>query len=169
MSSEDIASVCGSCGASVYREHLDSGIARYEDGKLLCSHCLAEFDKSHDSAVGGSSILDFEPIELEGGDDDTPMDMSQSQIQAVGKATLGQEHMWDDSKYKRPIDPMAIGASRCRVFHTKLSQGALDFMNNQVNEWLDGNTDIAIKFAMTTVGPFEGKHTEPNLILTVFY
>ena len=28
---------------------------------------------------------------------------------------------------------------------------------------------IGIKFSNSTIGSFEGKHTEPNLILTLFY
>ena len=42
-------------------------------------------------------------------------------------------------------------------------------MVNQINEWLDDNDDVAVKFATTTIGMFEGKHTEPNMITTVFY
>lgn len=42
-------------------------------------------------------------------------------------------------------------------------------MTGQINEWLDANDKIVVKFATTTIGPFEGKHTEPNLIITAFY
>ena len=42
-------------------------------------------------------------------------------------------------------------------------------MEEQINSWLDDNPDISIKFAETTVGTWEGKHSEPNLIMTVFY
>ena len=42
-------------------------------------------------------------------------------------------------------------------------------MQGQINEWLDGNDQIVVKFVCANIGLFEGKHTEPNLILNVFY
>ena len=41
MSSEKTES-CHGCGATVYPEHLETGIAKRLDGKLLCSHCVKE-------------------------------------------------------------------------------------------------------------------------------
>ena len=165
----DISGKCSSCGASIYRQHLDSGIARYEGGKLMCSHCVSEYERAHESDAGGEA---FEPIELESGRDENASaktDMSGSKIHAASAATLGKAHRWDDTRYTRALDPRSISAVRCRTFHAKLSEAALEFMNNQVNEWLDGNKNITIKFASSTIGVFEGKHAEPNLILTVFY
>lgn len=164
--SEDLTSICQECGATVYREHLDSGIARYEDGRLLCSHCVSEFEAKHDAAEGGSGGEAFEPIVF---DDEEPDPMSQSRIHGAtshGMATAGS---WDDSKFRRPLRPDKVGATRCRVFHCKLSEGALEFMLNQINEWLDGNDQIVVKSMNSTIGPFEGKHTEQHLMVTVFY
>ena len=42
-------------------------------------------------------------------------------------------------------------------------------MNRQINDWVDSSPDIAIKFAASTVGVFEGKKAEAALIVTVFY
>ena len=42
-------------------------------------------------------------------------------------------------------------------------------MMNQINEWLEANEEIVIKFSNSSIGPFEGKHTEQNIIITVFY
>ena len=41
MKSEEAGS-CKGCGAVVYPEHLESGIAKIVDGKLLCSYCAKE-------------------------------------------------------------------------------------------------------------------------------
>lgn len=161
--SEELTSVCQECGATVYREHLDSGIARYEDGRLLCSHCVADFEAKHDGVGGGEA---FEPIVF---DDEEPDPMSQSRIHGAtshGMATAGG---WDDSKFKRPLRPDKNGSTRCRVFHCKLSEGALEFMLHQINDWLDANDQIVVKSMNSTIGPFEGKHTEQHLIITVFY
>ena len=75
----------------------------------------------------------------------------------------------NDSRFNRRPDPKSPGAIRCRVFHTKLSEAAVQYMNNQVNEWLDENDHIVVKSSSTTIGVFEGKQKEPHLILTIFY
>jgi hypothetical protein len=162
---EDIHSVCASCGASVYKQHIDSGIARYEGGKLLCSHCVADYEKEHDSEGGGPA---FAPIEFDD-QEDRHEAMSSSRIHSASTAKMGTASIWDESKFKRPLRVDKDGSTRCRVFHCKLSEGSLEFMVNQINEWLEGNKDIVVKFASTNIGPFEGKHTEPNLIVTAFY
>lgn len=165
MNDEDL-NVCEECGASVYKEHLDSGIAGKHDGRLLCSHCLSEYATMTDAGD------DMAPIEFEDEDDEggegPAKDMSSTRIHAVTAAARGGG-VKDETSFKRSLDPQNRGASRCRIFHCRISQGAVDFMVNQMNEWLDENEDIALKFATTTIGLFEGKHTEPNLITTVFY
>ena len=94
--------------------------------------------------------------------------MSDSVI-AVTAQTLNVAKSWDESRFNRPLDPDTSHATRCRMFHAKLSDGAIDYLNGQINEWLDQNADISIKFANSTIGPFEGKHTEPNIIMSLFY
>jgi len=164
---QEITSTCQGCGASVYKQHLDSGIARYEDGKLLCSHCVVEFERSHED----NDEAGFEPIEFD--DDERPSernaDLGTSKIHGATTTTLGAVGAWDEARFKRKLNPESNDASRCRTFHCKLSGAAVDFMNGQVNDWLDQNPDITIKFANSCIGNFEGKHTEPNLIVTIFY
>lgn len=163
----DEASKCEKCGASVYREHLDAGIARYENGMLMCSFCVTEYEREHDGDDASDESL--APIEFDDDGGSSDLDMSESRVQVSSKAQLSDQQSWDDSKYTRPIDPKSPGAVRCRTFHSKLSQGAIDFMDNQINEWLDKNTKIEIKFVNSTIGVFEGKHAEPNIIMTLFY
>lgn len=163
----DDISVCEECGASVYKEHLESGIARYESGRLLCSHCVAEYEREHDAAASGV-VEDLEPIELDEDEDSGGTSaMSSTRIHSVSEATLG--HGGAAIQFTRPLNPNTPGASRCRTFHCRLSDGAIDFLNHQINEWLDENAEISIKFVTTTIGLFEGKHTEQNLIMTMFY
>lgn len=167
---DEVTSTCQQCGASVYKQHVESGIARYERGKLLCSHCVAEFEHEHDK--DGTVEEAYERIEFDNDDDrpDAPAaDLSSSRIHGASATTLGVAGAWDDAKFKRPLLPNISGATRCRTFHCKLSEAAVEFMNNQINEWLDHNDKIVVKFSNSTIGNFEGKHTEPNLIVTVFY
>ena len=166
---DDDVRVCDDCGASVYKEHLTSGIARYEGNKLLCSHCAVEHDRTQQEKFGSDGGGAFEPIELDNIDErpTAEQDMSSSRIHQMterggGKAGKGEE-------FERSLDPSGAGASRCRTFHCRISDGAVEFMNTQVNEWLDKNPDVTIKFASSVIGMFEGKHTEPNIIITVFF
>jgi len=165
---EDHVSICESCGATVYREHLDSGIARYEGGKLLCSVCVAEYERSHDAA-GSGVAQELAPIEFEDDELGGSQPMSSTRIHSVSVATLGQGVGWDDNRFKRSLRPDSVGATRMRTFHCRLSDGAIDFMQSQINEWLDSSDKLVVKFVSANIGLFEGKHTEPNLILTVFY
>ena len=173
---QDVTSVCESCGASIYKEHLDSGIARYEGGKLLCTHCVSEYERAHDGTVGAGddddmlkpiAFADDEESDSGGGDEE---ELSSSRIQVASGSILGGgSGKWDDEHLKRKLDPTSIGASRCRMFHSKLNEGAIEFMTTNINEWLESSPNVVVKFASSTIGVFEGKHAEPNLILTLFY
>lgn len=163
MSKEHL-SECQECGASIYPEHLDTGIARYEAGKLMCVHCVEEYEAAHD-AVGGQVEAE-ETMELVEESEESAMG---SRVHHFTDATMGKAHGVDESKFKRPLDPASAGATRCRVFHSKLNEGAIEYMTNAINEWVDGHDDIVVKFATSTIGVFEGKHSDPNLIMTLYY
>lgn len=70
---------------------------------------------------------------------------------------------------QRPITQSGSGASRVRTFHAKLNDGAMAFLDLQINEWLDAHPDYVVKFATTTVGVVEGKRVEQHLIINVWY
>jgi hypothetical protein len=163
------ASICEECGASIYKEHLDARIARYEAGKLLCPHCVEEFESKHD-ASGKNNVELIEPIALDAEDMAEPAG-GQTRITAFGSdgTAIGATSQWDDSSFKRKLAPDKPGASRCRIFHSKLNDGAISFMTQQINNWIDENPNISIKTSHATIGIWEGKHADPNLILTLFY
>lgn len=71
--------------------------------------------------------------------------------------------------YHRGLVGRDQGATRCRTFHAKLTDPAIAYMDNQINEWLDAHPEYYIKHATTTIGVFEGKHAEQHLIVTVYY
>lgn len=154
-SSEGVAS-CQGCGASIYREHLDRGLAGRWAGRLLCPHCLAE---KHGSSA------DIEHLsKADEGDSSTPQ-AARSSLHA-GLTGLGD---FDSIVYKRPLNPTGQAATRIRIFHCKLSEGPVLNLNQQVNEWLDAHPDITVKFANTTIGTWEGKHAEQHIILALYY
>jgi hypothetical protein len=56
-----------------------------------------------------------------------------------------------------------------RTFFTKLHAGAINFLDEQITEWLKKNPDIIIKRTNVTVGEIQAKKTEPNILITVWY
>ena len=174
MSDKDIE-VCDSCGASVYPEHLESGKAGVVDGKLMCPHCLVEYKKTHhvgEERYTGQTTMrapgegeELESLSVLDGDSS-----SKSQIVAIATDSLaGAAAHFDEAHFKRPLDARGAGATRCRTFHAKLNDGAVAFMNNQINDWADAHPDVTIKYAASTIGVWEGKKADSHLIVTVFY
>jgi hypothetical protein len=45
----------------------------------------------------------------------------------------------------------------------------LEYLDNAVNEWLDANPDVEVKFVTPTVMTFEGKIREAALVLNIWY
>ena len=72
------------------------------------------------------------------------------------------------------VRPVAAsgGADRitgCKTFFTKLHPGAIDFLDEQINQWLKDNPAVIIKMTNTTTGEVQGKKTEANILMTVWY
>jgi hypothetical protein len=123
--------------------------------------------------------LALEPDESPGGekhsaakdDDDEPIRLVETegepnaQLRAFGAAALGGAKA---EQYKRQLNVDGHGATRCRVFHSKISLTPLEHMENTINQWLDSG-DIEIKHVGHVIGTMEGKRPEPNLIVMVWY
>jgi hypothetical protein len=80
------------------------------------------------------------------------------------------------SPAQRPIAarPVAQQASASRItgvktFFTKLHAGAMEFLDEQIIKWLQENPGIHIKLTNTATGEIQGKKTEPNIIIHVWY
>jgi hypothetical protein len=56
-----------------------------------------------------------------------------------------------------------------KTFFTKLHAGAINFLDEQISKWLTENPGIVIKRTNTVTGEIQGKKTEPNIIITVWY
>jgi len=56
-----------------------------------------------------------------------------------------------------------------KTFFTKLHAGALTFLDEQITRWLTENPGVRIKRTNVTTGELQGKKTEPNIIITVWY
>ncbi len=88
-----------------------------------------------------------------------------SQIRAFG----GADQKRKERQWSREAVSSAPGACRMKIFHSRLSENAMEYMEDSVNEWLDENPDIVVKFSNSTVGVVEGKKSESHIIVTVWY
>lgn len=70
--------------------------------------------------------------------------------------------------FKRALNTNGQGATRCRVFHSRIAAAPLEYMENQINQWLDGD-QIEIKHVGHVIGTMEGKTPEPNVIVMVWF
>jgi hypothetical protein len=104
---------------------------------------------------------ELEPIGLV---DEVDGASSEKKIQAFG---IGIQHK--TRQWKREVNQTGFGAVRMRSFHGRLSDQGLGYLDDAINEWLDENPEIEIKFVTSNVGVFEGKMREPALILNVWY
>jgi hypothetical protein len=86
-------------------------------------------------------------------------------IQAFEKSnSIGRtEDLW-----KRQTNKTGVGATHVKSFHAKLTGESLEFLDKQINEWLDAHPDHEVKFSTATVGEWTGKLREPNLIVQVW-
>ena len=114
-------------------------------------------DKASHAGTSGDDIFTTE----------NSSDSHSSRITSMpSETTLGQR---SEENFKRALNPTSRGASRMRTFHAKLSDAAMTYLEQQINEWLDENDDAVVKFCNTTIGVVEGKRHEPHLIINVWY
>jgi hypothetical protein len=76
----------------------------------------------------------------------------------------GEEH------WKRTPQPTGTnrGAVHVKSFHCKLTGDSLEFLDNQINDWLDSHPEYEVKMVTTSIGEWTGKLKEPALIVNVW-
>lgn len=74
-----------------------------------------------------------------------------------------------EETWKRSPNTPGTGAIHLRSFHCKMSDDALTYLDQMVNEWLDAHPQYEVKFVNATVGEFQGKlGKEIHLVLQVW-
>lgn len=87
-------------------------------------------------------------------------------IQAFEQKLGARRH--EDTWNRTPNSP-GTGAIHVKTFHCKLNDDAIQFLDQQVNEWLDAHPQYEVKMATTNVGEWTGKlGKESHLIVTVW-
>ncbi len=85
-------------------------------------------------------------------------------------------------KIEKPPQPVGLGAQKTgekivsteritgvKTFFTKLHAGAIEFQDELIAKWLKENPGVSIKLTNIITGEIQGKKTEPNIIISVWY
>ena len=83
-------------------------------------------------------------------------------ITAFGKEKRHEE------EWSRTPNLNGSGAIHVKTFHGKLTDDALVYMDQQINEWLDSHPEYEVKFVTSTVGVLSGKTKEPHVISQIW-
>ena len=73
-----------------------------------------------------------------------------------------------EASWSRTPNTTGSGAIHVRTFHSKLTEDALLYMDQTINEWLDAHPQYEVKFVTATIGTFTGKIKEPAIICQVW-
>jgi hypothetical protein len=130
-------------------------------------------DNFESSNLGDENLNDSIP--LDSGSDDldvggvshAPLDLGGSRAVEIPKADTPKPKQVTQKPVESAITTERI--TGVRTFFTKLHPGAINFLDEQITEWLKKNPDITIKRTNITVGEIQAKKTEPNILITVWY
>jgi hypothetical protein len=165
---------CDKCGAAIQREQLlEHTAARYK-GRLLCPQCVEEVKArimaAKNTEQGAESPADAVDVPLAlVEEDEKPRVVAGPSKQIHGFSGSEMTTQFAERQYQRPLLKGTRAATRCRTFHCKLTDTSFQHLNEQINEWVDEQEDVEIKFALSNIGVVEGKHADPHLIVTIFY
>lgn len=136
-------------------------------------------DNFNSSNFGGQNINDpipldqdlEKPIPLEdisiggGGVSHAPLDLGGSSPVEPAKIKVPQPIA------KKPAEQIVSGEriTGVKTFFTKLHEGAIHFLDEQITKWLRENPEVIIKRTNIVTGEIQAKKTEPNIIITVWY
>ena len=99
-----------------------------------------------------------------------PVQMAESAgpVAPTRKITAFGKEAKHEEKWTRTPNLNGTGAIHVKTFHSKITDDALAYMDQQINEWLDTHPEYEVKFVSSTVGIHSGKLKEPHLICTVW-
>ena len=136
-------------------------------------------DNFNSSNFGGQNINDpipldqdlEKPIPLEdisiggGGVSHAPLDLGGSSPVEAPKIKVPQPIA------KKPAEKIVSGEriTGVKTFFTKLHEGAIHFLDEQITKWLRENPEVIIKRTNIVTGEIQAKKTEPNIIITIWY
>lgn len=110
----------------------------------------------------------------ESGVSHAPLDLSGSSVTPAPKAPAPKPVTKPGAPEPVGTKPTETVVSGDRIvgvktFFTKLHAGAITFLEEQIARWLKTNPDVVIKRTNVVTGDVQGKKTEPNIIITIWY
>ncbi len=102
----------------------------------------------------------LEPLTLVEGDEEPGV----SKVKALRTAAMGGKKI----EFKRPLNTDGSGATRFKLFHSKIALSSLEHMEDMINEWLESDK-IEVKDVGHVIGIMEGKRPEPNVLVMIWY
>ncbi len=103
-------------------------------------------------------------------DDAAPLPVAEGVGPSTGAKRItafGKEARHED-KWSRSPNTTGQGAIHVKTFHAKLTNDALEYLDQCINEWLDEHPQYEVKFVNSTVGTLTGKLKEPALICQIW-
>lgn len=73
-----------------------------------------------------------------------------------------------EDNWARTPNSTGTGAIHVKSFHCRMTGDSLEFLDQQINEWLDAHPQYEVKMVTSAVGTWSGKLKEPNLIVNVW-
>lgn len=107
-------------------------------------------------------------------DDTLPLDLGPEPTNASGAPpkihTFEQKlrSIKHEDSWNRTPNSTGTGAIHVKSFHCKLTGDSLEFIDQQINEWLDAHPQYEVKFVTSSIGTWTGKSKEPNMIINVW-
>ena len=114
------------------------------------------------------SLDDTLPLDL--GEDSVAVEKTDSSSGASKIKTFEQKlrSLRHEDTWNRTPNSTGTGAIHVKSFHCKLTGDSLEFLDRQINEWLDAHPQYEVKFVTSSIGTWTGKHKEPNMIVNVW-
>lgn len=83
-----------------------------------------------------------------------------------GSSSSSKAKAEDAWKRKTKVD--GRGACHVKSFHAKLAEESLEYLDQQINAWLDEHPDCEVKLVTNTIGEWCGKTREPHLVCQIW-
>ncbi|MDP6636305.1 MAG: hypothetical protein QGG42_15500 [Phycisphaerae bacterium] len=109
-----------------------------------------------------------EPISIEGADEEPLTIAEGSSGRSISHAAGIRGTGATGHSFSRPMQQSGTGATRCRIFRSKISVPAVESLEEHINDWLDSD-DIDVKEVGHLIGTMHGKSDEDNIIVLVWY
>ncbi|MFC1781078.1 hypothetical protein ACFLZ8_02295 [Planctomycetota bacterium] len=102
----------------------------------------------------------------------SPLDLGGSRPVEISKSDAPKQNAIQSpiQPQSQPVQMPAMGRiTGIRTFFTKLHPGAINFLDEQIKEWLKNNPDIIVKRTNVVTGEIQAKKTDPNIIISIWY